>query len=84
MAHDVAEQIKRPTVARKHRLPNARGTLETNVFVDLERGVGGWARTRNPLLKDVKGKKDGGTRVLVCEGGACREVEEGEGGELLG
>ncbi|MCJ1377183.1 hypothetical protein MMC17_000275 [Xylographa soralifera] len=37
------------------------------------RGEGGWLRGRNGLLRDVRGGEGGEGRVLVCEGGVCRE-----------
>lgn len=50
-----------------------RGSLGTFARVS---GVGGWLRGRNSLLKEFGGK-EGRSRVLVCEGGVCRE----EGGD---
>lgn len=50
-----------------------RGSLGT--FARLS-GEGGWLRGRNSLLKDFGGK-EGRSRVLVCEGGVCRE-EDGD------
>jgi uncharacterized protein YyaL (SSP411 family) len=55
-----------------------RGSLST--FARLT-GEGGWLRNRNSLLKNFGG--DGRSRVLVCEGGVCRE-EGGEGEKVEG
>lgn len=55
-----------------------RGSLGT--FARLT-GEGGWLRGRNSLLKDFGGK-EGRSRVLVCEGGVCRE--EGGDDEAVG
>ena len=43
-------------------------------WVGGERGRGEWLRRRNGLLGDVG--RNGGARVMVCEGGVCREGEE--------
>jgi len=36
-----------------------------------------WLRQRNPLLRDISAKPEGGVRVLLCENGACKEDDEG-------
>jgi uncharacterized protein YyaL (SSP411 family) len=60
-----------------------RGVLGT--FVRLDRVGNEWLRGRNELLRGFG--LDGKARVLICEGGVCREeglsnVEAGEGGGL--
>lgn len=53
--------------------PRAKGGIETVCFVG--GGYGAWIGGRN----GYKGLVGGGERVLVCEGGGCREVDEVEG-----
>lgn len=60
--------------------PRAKGGIETVAFVG--GGYGGWIGRRNGVLGGlVGGKGEGGERerVMVCEGGVCREEEVGEG-----
>ena len=47
-----------------------RGGLGT--FAWLKGEEGGWLRSRNELLRGFRGR-DGVARVMVCEGGVCKE-----------
>ncbi|MCJ1433867.1 hypothetical protein MMC27_003232 [Xylographa pallens] len=56
-------------------LRTLRGELRPARTVVRLRGEGGWLRGRNGLLRDVKGGEGEEGRMLVCEGGVCREGE---------
>lgn len=55
-----------------------RGGLGT--ILKVSPSSGGWLKQRNPLLRDVAFPAAGKVKVLVCEGGVCREEGLEEGG----
>lgn len=56
--------------------PKARGAVKTTSYVDNTHGH--WLRGRNKLLTDLKPKKKGQVRYMMCEGNTCREIEKTE------
>jgi len=61
-----------------------RGGLST--ILKVSPTTGAWLKQRNPLLRDVTFPAAGKVKVLVCEGGVCREegLEEEMEGLVLG
>lgn len=55
-----------------------RGSLAS--FVRLDKGSK-WLRERNELLRDFG--RDGKTRILICEGGVCREESVSPGATTI-
>ena len=61
------------------RLLRSIGRLAT--MVKISPGKSSWLSERNPLIKSLAASHNTSPRIMICEGGTCREeVEEGDEG----
>lgn len=61
--------------ATTSRATAPRGGL--NTILKISPTTGAWLKQRNPLLKNITFPPAGVSKILICENGTCREVEQG-------